>query len=637
MLLAKSKVVIQQRFEHVFAQFVQTEELDQHGLDLIKEHQQLLVELSDNELSERFLLLADQLQEDSVSVDDVLYRCFAFVREAAARAMKMPHYDVQLLAGMAMCRNAIAEMATGEGKTLVATLPACYFALFRQGVHVMTVNAYLAERDCQLMRPLYELLGLTVGHIRHDMSYTEKKQAYQCDITYGVGSDFGFDYLKDQLEIQSMPDLPLGHQFRASMRGLALGKPKLVQRGQQYAIIDEADSVMLDEASSALILSGSSNEQHPFPQPYYAAKELADSLQRGVDYLIDETTGAIILLEHDQQDLYRNLTRESRLSLVRPWENYIKQALKALHIVRKDESYIVVDGKVQIVDEFTGRRFEDRSWSEGLHQAVEAKENMMITCESQSILKITRQRFFNLYTQGKCGMTGTAIGCEKELKQIFDLSVVAIPLRCGNKRKVLPTRFFANQAEKHQAIIRFVEQIHTSGQPILVGTRSIKQSEELAEQLVDKGLKVNLLNAKQDQHEAELIAQAGKKGKVTIATNMAGRGSDIPLSDKVKQLGGLVVVVSEPHLSNRVDRQLVGRCARQGNPGLAIMFVSAEDELLKHSVSLKNNIEQHGLSDDELHSLLLKLQFKLDHDAYQGRLKLFRYNKWVEKLLEKIS
>ena len=636
MLLAKSKKLINTHFQQLLGNIQPAKQLDYDGLHCIKLIQKQLTTISDEMLSSNFQLLANEVAADPNA--DVLYRCFAYIREAAARALNMPHYDVQLLAGLAMAKNAIAEMATGEGKTLVATLPACYFALFKKGVHVMTVNAYLAERDCNLMRPLYQQLGLSVGFIRHDLSYEEKRRAYQCDITYGVGSDFGFDYLKDQLEVQTIPNLPLGQEFRTTMRGMSLRKPKLTQRGQEYAIIDEADSVMLDEASSALILSGSSDQLHPYPQPYCLAEQLADSLQKGIDYLIDDTTGAIILLENKQRDLYQCLDRESRLSLVRPWENYIRQALKARHIIKKDEAYIIVDEAIQIVDEFTGRRFEDRTWSEGLHQAVEAKEGLPITCESQSILKITRQRFFNLYKQGKCGMTGTAVGCEKEFKQIFDLSIAAIPLRCGNKRKVLPTLFFANEKSKQQAIIDFVEQIHKVGQPVLLGTRSIKQSEEMAQYLVEKGYKVDLLNAKQDEQEAELISQAGQVGKITIATNMAGRGSDIPLSAKVKELGGLTVIVSEPHLSNRVDRQLIGRCARQGNPGLAIMFVSAEDELFKHSASLKSVIQrQHASHSEELNTLLLKLQHHLDYDAYQQRLKLFRYNRWVEKLMAKIS
>ncbi|MGH1428672.1 MAG: preprotein translocase subunit SecA [Arenicella sp.] len=593
--------------------------------------------------------IASQMTQLRIAVDqtphqETVVACFALVMQASTRTLGMTHYDVQLNAGLSMIEKTIAEMATGEGKTLVATLPASFFALYGKGVHVMTVNAYLAERDCLLMKPVYELLGLTVGFIRFDIDDDKKRLAYGCDITYGVGTDFGFDYLKDQLKIQNSAKQPLGRGFHAKLKGLEFVKPQTVLRKHAYAIVDEADSVMLDEASSSLILSSGSDDPHPYPRIYTSANDIALSLKKDEHYIIHPQTQAIHLVEDSRPLWEEALDRDNRLQLVRSWQQYILQALKAHHSVLIDEAYIIEDGEIQIVDEYTGRRFSDRKWSDGLHQAVEAKEGLQITQESQSMLKIPRQQFFALY-EGVCGMTGTALGCEREFKSIFNLSVVAIPPNKPNKRRVLPTRFFATEKAKDEAVLAIIQKATKKGNPILVGTRTIQKSERLVELIKqlpidNNATTVQLLNARNDKEEAELIADAGRAKTITIATNMAGRGSDIPLTPESEALGGLFVIVSEPHLSNRVDRQLIGRCARQGDPGIAISFVSAEDELVGHDLSLKKKIQalsQKAQCSKELEKKIFQLQFSLDQQAYQSRYKLFKYNSWLASILEKIS
>jgi len=402
---------------------------------------------------------------------------------------------------------------------------------------------------------------------------------------------------------------------------------------------------MLDEASSSLILSSGSDQAHPFPEIYQKAHEVASSLSEDVHFSIDSKLNSVTLFEANKDDWELALGRTLRLLLVRPWQMYILQALKAQHCVHLDDAYIIQESAIEIVDQFTGRRSSDRKWSEGLHQAIEAKEGLTITLESQSMLKIPRQQFFALY-DGVCGMTGTALGCEKEFKVIFNLGVIGIPPNKANRRRLFETRFYATNQEKNQAIIKTVEKISKKSNPILIGTKTISASEtfyhliESSDTLNDVTLQ--MINAKNDAEEAELVAKAGELNTITIATNMAGRGTDIPLSDAADEAGGLFVIVSEPHLSNRVDRQLIGRSARQGDPGYAMTFVSAEDELLEHDESLRKRILQlsHAQQTHEnpaLEKMRLALQYSIDQKAFASRLKLFKYNQWLGELLEKIS
>lgn len=617
----------------------------QNKIQQIRRHFAEFEGINDEQLSRKFNALANRenhLEEDGFS-DDVTCKIFALVMLAATRAVGMTPYDVQIAAGLSMIEENIAEMATGEGKTLVATLPASYFALLKKGVHVMTVNAYLAQRDCELMKPVYELLGLSVGYISHDMDDQPKKEAYKCDVTYGVGTDFGFDYLKDQLKVQRLPKLHLGHSFQAKLKGLNIVEADIVQRKHAYAIVDEADSVMLDEASSSLILSSGSDQAHPFPEVYQKANEITAGLEEDVHYVMDVKTGGLSLLSAHVEDWELALSRELRMLLVRPWQVYILQALKARLNVNIDEAYIIEEGQIEIVDEYTGRRFSDRKWSEGLHQAVEAKEGITITQESHSMLKIPRQQFFALY-EGVCGMTGTALGCEKEFKIIFNLGVVSIPSNKKNRRKIFQTKFYATQQEKNIAILNIVEKICQQGSPILIGTKTIHASETLLQLLessaINEKMSIQLLNAKNDQEEAELVGRAGQKNMITIATNMAGRGTDIPLTADAESAGGLFVIVYESHLSNRVDRQLIGRSARQGDPGSAMTLVSADDELFDHDEDLRKKIISSARVKHEFPAIeksRLALQYSLDQKAFDQRYKLFKYNEWINGLLEKIS
>jgi len=598
-----------------------------------------LKSLSDSEIRNQYqeLKLRPSFNMSEVEIDqDDVVSAFALTREAAWRAVNMSHYDVQLAAGLAMVQSGIAELATGEGKTLVATLPSAYFALFSKGVHVMTVNAYLAERDCELMKPVFEFLGLSVNYVSHEMPDEQKKQAYASDITYGVGSDFGFDYLRDQMKLHSAPKKVLGQRLNDTLQGRD-EQVDVIQPMRSFAIVDEADSVMLDEASSALILSSKAGVNHPYPQAYLLANKLVESLQKDEHYSVDEKTNQVALLTVDESVLYASVDKSIRQILVRPWEKYVLNALKAKYLMHLDDHYVVEDSKIQIVDQFTGRRFEDRTWSEGLHQAVESYENVDITEESNSMLKVARQHFFNLYDKVS-GMTGTAIGCEDEFKTLYSLNVFQIPPFKENLRKQLKTRFFQTEQQKYQSIVELVRNVRKKGMPILIGTRTVKQSESIQALLGLSGLPCQILNAKQDSEEAELVSKAGQSKVVTIATNMAGRGTDIALDSAAKESGGLFVIVSEPHLSHRVDRQLIGRSARKGDPGCAVTLLSAEDEICVLEPSLAKSINKlKEVHSESLEKKLFRVQSYNEKQAYKARLKLFKYNDWMVELMKKIN
>lgn len=599
--------------------------------------------LPDRKLAERFQALKPEVsrlsENGQTTPDDMLIeRAFPLIREAGRRALGMEHYDVQLHAGIVMVRGGVAEMATGEGKTLVATLPASLFALWGRGVHVMTVNAYLARRDVELMRPVYSLLGLSVGHIETNMPEAQKRNAYCSDITYGVGNDFGFDYLRDQLVLQSLPVTAIGSSYLETLRGKSPSVRRAIQGKLAFAVVDEADSVMIDEASTSLILSGSSGQAHPHPEPYLLAFSVAANFQEGEHYQFDSVERIVTLTEKAVHQGLASLDRDTRFKLTRPWEAYISKAIYARLLSERDVDYIVKDGKVQIIDAATGRRFEDRTWSGGLHQAVEAKEGLVITEESAARLKMSRQRFFGLYER-LCGMTGTAFGCEQEFTKFFDMKVGAVPLHRPSKRRVLPLRFFDNRQSKWNAILAEVRRIHRTGAPVLVGTQSVRDSEHLAERLAETGLVARVLNARYDDEEAELVAQAGKQHAITVATNMAGRGTDIPVVKEVCELGGLFVILTEPHVSHRIDRQLIGRCARQGQPGTAVVFSCTEDHLFvtagfKHWSGMR--LGDSWLT-EKLNGKIRSLQARLDQDAFMSRTQLLRQDNWKESLIRKLS
>jgi len=509
-------------------------------------------------------------QKDRV-LDQILPEAFAAVREAARRTLVTPAtespyptmrpFDVQLIGGIALHRRMIAEMVTGEGKTLVATFAAYLNALTGEGVHIVTVNDYLARRDCEWMSPVYNLLGMKAGYIQADQDYEQKRQAYLCDITYGTNSEFGFDYLRD------------------NMRYSPESQVQLV-RGLNYAIVDEVDSILIDEARTPLIISGPVMQQS---EKYYMASNIARALQKGRDYIVKEKEQNCHLTDEGISRAERMLGVESIYAEeTMDWPHYIETALRAREFYQRDKEYIVKDGEVVIVDEFTGRLMEGRVWSDGLHQAVTVKEGLKLKEETQTVATITLQNFFRLYRK-LAGMTGTAMTEAGEFDKIYKLGVVAIPTNLPLIRKSFPDRVYATEKDKWQAIVEEIVEHHNQGRPVLVGTTSIEKSEALSKMLLRRGIEHEVLNAKPEQaaREAEIVARAGQKGAVTIATNMAGRGTDIVLGPGVAALGGLHIVGTERHEARRIDNQLRGRAGRQGDPGSSRFYVSFEDELMR--------------------------------------------------------
>ena len=491
------------------------------------------------------------------SLDDILPEAFATVREASLRALGMRHYDVQLIGGMVLHHGRIAEMKTGEGKTLVATLPAYLNALTGQGVHVITVNDYLARRDTEWMGQIYQFLGLSVGTIQHGLDDQQRKTAYAADITYGTNNEFGFDYLRDNMKFDSH---------------------SLVQRDLNFAIVDEVDSILIDEARTPLIISGPAEKSTHL---YYQVNGIIPKLKAEQDYKIDEKARSATLTEdgvaHAERLLdVENLYDPSNIELL----HHTNQALKAHTLFKRDVDYIVKEGEVIIVDEFTGRLMPGRRYSEGLHQALEAKENVKIENENQTLATITFQNYFRMYAK-LSGMTGTADTEAAEFKKIYNLEVMVIPTNKPMVRKDFPDVIYKTRREKFNAAIDEIRELHKKGQPVLVGTVSIDISEQLATVLKKRGIPHEVLNAKNHEKEAEIIAMAGQKGAVTISTNMAGRGTDIVLGEGVTELGGLHILGTERHESRRIDNQLRGRSGRQGDPGSSRFYLALEDDLLR--------------------------------------------------------
>jgi len=541
--------------------------------------------LSDDELKNKTKEFKEMLKNGS-SLDDILPMAYAAVREASKRTIGLRHYDVQIIGGIVLHQGKIAEMKTGEGKTLVATLPSYLNALTAKGVHIVTVNDYLAKRDRNWMGPVHEFLGLTVGYINHDMDNDERKKMYECDITYVTNNEIGFDYLRDNM---------------------VMDKSERVLRGLNYAIVDEVDSILIDEARTPLIISGPSEESS---DKYYTvdrviqylnikfitekeefeAKKQGLDIGKGFDAIIDEKNHSVMLTEEGVAKAERLLKVDNIYNDINAeWAHHITQAIRAHYLFKKDVHYVVKDGEIVIVDEFTGRLMPGRRWSDGLHQAIEAKEHLQIKEENQTLATITFQNFFKLYNK-IAGMTGTAMTEAAEFWEIYKVDVVEIPPNKKCVRIDLPDRVYRSEREKFNAIVSEIEERWKKGQPMLVGTRSIEKSETISQMLRRKGIPHQVLNAKYHEMEAQIIAQAGRKGTVTIATNMAGRGTDIILGGNppdaqnqkyVLELGGLCVMGTERHEARRIDNQLRGRCARQGDPGVSVFYVSLEDELMR--------------------------------------------------------
>ncbi len=510
---------------------------------------------------------------------DLVARGFALVREVADRALGQRHFDVQIVGGWILLQGQVAEMEAGEGKTLTATLAAVTAALAGIPVHIITVNDYLAARDAEWMGPIYRALGLRVGTIVHGMQPAERRAAYAADVTYCTNKEIVFDYLRDRLamgrrtsRIQLALDRLGGEASRAS---------RLVLRGLHYGIVDEADSVLVDEARTPLIISG---EMHPSAAAERAAYEtalhLAEKLERERDYRVEARERMVHLTEAGEirlSELARDLGQVWTGRLHR--EQLVRQALIARHLFQRDKHYLVREGKVQIIDEYTGRVMEGRSWEHGLHQLIEAKEGCPGTQQNAPLARISYQRFFRRYLR-LAGMTGTAREVAGELRDVYGLAVVGVPTNQPVQRRGLRGRVYVGAAAKWEAIVSRIGELHQAGRPILVGTRSVVASEHLSQLLRARGLPHTVLNARQDKSEAEVVAQAGEPGRITVATNMAGRGTDIQLAPGVAEMGGLHVIATERHEAGRIDRQLFGRCGRQGDPGSYEDIVSLEDELV---------------------------------------------------------
>ncbi|WP_027369262.1 preprotein translocase subunit SecA [Desulfovermiculus halophilus] len=513
-------------------------------------------QLEDREFPSRIAAHRQEVEQGR-SLDDLLPQVFALVREAARRTVDMRPFDVQLLGGVVLHQGRIAEMKTGEGKTLVATMPLVLNALSGKGVHLITVNDYLARRDAEWMGRVYSFLGLEVGSISHGMSDEERKQAYASDIVYGTNNEFGFDYLRDHMKFYP-------HQ--------------LVQRELNYAIVDEVDSVLIDEARTPLIISGPADGSTAM---YKEVDAIIPRLKRDRDYTVDEKAKSVTLTDDgvvrcEQILKIDNLFDPKNIS----YQHHVLQALKAHELFKRDADYIVRDGQVIIVDEFTGRIMPGRRYSDGLHQALEAKERVRVEAENQTLASITFQNFFRMYDK-LAGMTGTADTEAVEFKEIYNLDVNVVPTHKPMIRTDHPDVIYRTQKEKYDAIVEEIRELYTRGQPVLVGTTSIDKSEYIAENLKKLRIPHDVLNAKHHEKEAEIIAQAGEKGRVTIATNMAGRGTDIVLGQGVRELGGLHILGTERHESRRIDNQLRGRSGRQGDPGSSRFYLALDDDLLR--------------------------------------------------------
>lgn len=547
---------------------------------------------------------------DGETLDDILPEAFAVVREASKRVLGMRHFDVQMIGGIVLHRGNIAEMRTGEGKTLVATLPVYLNALSGKGVHVVTVNDYLAKRDSEWMGRLYNFLGLSTGLIVAGLDYDQRKQSYGADITYGTNNEFGFDYLRDNMVVHA---------------------DQMVQRPLNYAIVDEVDSILIDEARTPLIISGPGERS---TERYYELAKVVPHLVKDEDYTIDEKQKTIAPTEEgiakvEKMLQIENLYDSSNLEL----NHLLSASLRAYAMMERDKDYVVKDGEVVIVDEFTGRLMFGRRYSDGLHQAIEAKEGLRVERESQTLASITFQNYFRMYDK-LSGMTGTAKTEEQEFNNIYGLEVYEIPPNKVLARVDMPDLIFKTKDAKYRAVIRDVVERHKTGQPILVGTTSITQSEMLSDMLTKAGVPHNVLNAKHHEQEAEIVANAGQYGMVTIATNMAGRGTDISLGEGVAELGGLHILGTERHESRRIDNQLRGRSGRQGDNGSSQFFLSLEDDLMRifGADNIAGMMDKLGMEEDEPieHSLITKsierAQKKVENHNFNIRKYILEYD-----------
>lgn len=575
----------------------------------INPQESALKKLSDSSLANKTNEFKARLAKGE-TLDDILPDAFAVIRETSRRVLGMRQFDVQLIGGIILHRGNIAEMGTGEGKTLVATAPVYLNALEGKGAHVITVNDYLAKRDSEWMGQVYKFLGLSVGLIVHDLDFEQRKIAYNSDITYGTNNEFGFDYLRDNM-VSSLD--------------------QMVQRPLHYCLIDEVDSILIDEARTPLIISGPGQKS---TDNYYVMSKLVPQLKLGEDYTIDEKQKTVAPTEAGVSKMEKMLKVDNLYDTDNLELNHLfVQALRAQAMMERDRDYVVKDGEVVIVDEFTGRLMYGRRYSDGLHQAIEAKEGLQVQRESQTLATITFQNYFRMYDK-LAGMTGTAKTEEQEFIKIYGLEVFQVPTNRPVQRKDLPDVIFKTKRGKYRAVVREIERRHATGQPMLIGTTSIEQSEQLSHMLKEAGIVHNVLNAKYHELEAQIVAQAGQKGQVTIATNMAGRGTDIVLGEGVSELGGLAIIGTERHESRRIDNQLRGRAGRQGDPGSSQFFLSLEDDLLRifGGDNIKKFMEKMGLEEDEeirssmVSSAIQKAQKRVEERNFDIRKYVLEYD-----------
>ena len=576
------------------------------GINKLEPHMQ---KLSDDELRAQTTKFREMIKNGS-TLDSILPEAFATVREASVRTLEMRHFDVQLMGGVALFRGNIAEMKTGEGKTLTATLALYLRALTGNGAHLVTVNDYLAKRDAEWMGAIYTFLGLTVGCILTDMEEDDRKAAYQADITYGTNNEFAFDYLRDNMKF-SLEDY--------------------VQRDHNFCIVDEVDSILIDEARTPLLISGPSEGDTGL---YHVANKVIPNLEKDKDYKIDEKARSAIFTDEGINKIQAELKIEDLFNIKNTeLLHHLNQSLKAHTLFTKDVDYVVKDGQVVIVDEFTGRLKDGSRWSDGLHQSVEAKEGVEIKSENQTLASITFQNYFRLYNK-LAGMTGTADTEAEEFGKIYSLKVTVIPTNVPVERFDEADVIYKNSEAKFKAVSDLIEKLHQKGQPVLVGTISIDNSEKISQVLKKKKIPHEVLNAKAHQREASIIENAGAKGSVTIATNMAGRGTDIKLSDETKKLGGLFILGTERHESRRIDNQLRGRSGRQGDPGQSKFFLSLEDDLMRIFASSKISkvMDTLGMEDDEpiehkmVTNAIAKAQKKVEGHNFEIRKHLLEYD-----------
>jgi preprotein translocase subunit SecA len=614
-------------------------------IDRIRHWEAEYERLSDAELKVRGLQLRGRARGGE-SLDKLLPEAFGLVCVGAVRCLKLRPFDVQLAAGVVLHQGGLAELATGEGKTLSACAPAFLNALPGKGVHVTTVNDYLARRDAEWMGPLYEMLGLTVGVLQQDMSDQDRTHAYRSDITYGTASEFGFDFLRDRLKIAGSKgqEAPFWAPWQANFEASRPMDPKVQRAEHHFALVDEADNVFIDDAKTPLIIAGMTRPATQEEQVvYHWADKVARDMVRDHHFLLDEKKQKIELTDEGKQVVrWSNPPVGEHSHAIDKLHEHVERALHAHFRFRRDQHYMIEDEKVVLIDEGTGRRQPDRHWRDGLHQAVEAKEGVTVTKASDHAAQITFQSYFRLYKK-LAGMTGTAAQNWMEVRRVYKIWVVCVPTNRPVIRDNYPDRVFPTEDAKFDAVVEEVQRLRSIGRPVLIGTRSVEKSEKLSERLQKAGIEHQVLNAKQHEQEAKVVAQAGQPGRVTIATNMAGRGTDIKLGPGVTEAGGLAVIGTERHEALRVDRQLVGRAGRQGDPGSSQFFLSLEDELLEglgpwRQEALRRRGQRGGNEDwQKYQPAFVRAQRRVERRHYRQRVDLMVYEKQRQEILKDLG